>query len=492
MPLRLEDYDVSPATGFLPEESPLRTLSSDYYSPWETIISNLQALILTRRIRGVVDNLPELSTDLLVSPAEWRRAYSILGFMSHAYIWSGDRPCERVPPSISIPFTAVCHRLELPTVATYAAVVLWNFKSLFAGEAFDRLDNLSTLTTFTGAQDESWFYLISVAIEARGAPCIPLMLDAIDAANAERTAVVTECLRSFAERLDELGSLLTRMYENCDPGFFYHKIRPFLAGSKNMAEAGLPNGVLFDTRHSADEYVQYSGGSNAQSSIIQFFDIVLGIEHRPTGQKTKEARRMADGPSTNFIKDMRTYMPGPHARLLAEVEDIANIRAYVAAHRHNAALVTAFDACLAMLHAFRDKHIQMVSRYIIIKSRESRTQGGSPDGIHRPVVAPSTKLNLASATDARAKRRPSASDGAGPKGTGGTSLIPFLKQARDETGAPAVDAWTRRLLGPARGSQRGVRLGKMGEHASGETEILGLGGVWHVDDDEMAGGICHW
>jgi len=78
------------------------------------------------------------------------------------------------------------------------------------------------------------------------------------------------------------------------------------------------------------------------------------------------------------------------------------------------------------------------------------------------------------------------------RGTGGTALIPFLKQARDETGEPAIDAWARRLLnnGPADPTSSVARLTKMGEHASGEMEIVGLAGTWSVDDSE--GGICHW
>jgi indoleamine 2,3-dioxygenase len=78
------------------------------------------------------------------------------------------------------------------------------------------------------------------------------------------------------------------------------------------------------------------------------------------------------------------------------------------------------------------------------------------------------------------------------RGTGGTALIPFLKQARDETGEPAIDAWARRLLnnGPADPASSVARLTKMGEHASGEMEIVGLAGTWSVDDSE--GGICHW
>lgn len=496
---RLEDYDVSPTNGFLPTEPPLEILPNSYYRPWESIVRNLQGLILSRRLRGLVDNLPVLSTDCLETDAEWRRAYVVLAFITHAYIWGGDRPCERIPPSISIPFTATCSRLELPTVATYAGVVLWNYKPLFPEEPIDSLENLSTLLTYTGSLDESWFYLVSVAIEARGAPIIPLMLGAIQAARYNDKATVVECLRSFAERLDELGTLLNRMYENCDSHVFYHRIRPFLAGSKNMADAGLPNGVVFDTGSPDDHYVHYSGGSNAQSSIIQFFDLVLGIEHRPQGQSANSHNPHAhtttntepdapapaptpQGPSSNFIHDMRTYMPGPHARFLAHVANISNIRQFVTQHRHDRALATAFDACLAMLRAFRDKHIQMVSRYIIVKSRESRSHSRSLSPREAPRY---DRVNIANRKDSFG----AAKDGKQvQRGTGGTALIPFLKQARDETGEPAIDAWARRLLNNGPGD--GVRMGKIGEHANGAMEIVGLAGVWSVDDSD--GGICHW
>ncbi|KAH7041961.1 indoleamine 2,3-dioxygenase alpha type [Macrophomina phaseolina] len=482
------DFDVSPEHGFLPAELPLQFLDDSYYRPWESTVAGLQALILTRRLRGVVDALPVLSTDYLRSEPEWRRAYSILAFIAHAYIWGGDSPADVMPPSISVPFLSTCRHLELPPVATYAGLVLWNWRPLDPSAPIDNLENIFTLNTATGSLDESWFYLVSVAIEARAAPTIPLMLNAIEAARYGDNHTVTECLRSFAERLDELGTLLQRMYENCDPHVFYHRIRPYLAGSKNMADAGLPNGVIFDDGTSAPQhYVQYSGGSNAQSSIIQFFDIVLGIEHRPTGSKPQEPPSAEDqhasappAPSHNFIQEMRTYMPGPHKRFLEAVTGVANIRQFVAARRSDRALCTAFDACLAMLRAFRDKHIQMVSRYIIVKSRESRSQSRSLSPSH----SNTSRVNLASAN-----RRQATKD---LRGTGGTALIPFLKQARDETGEPAIDAWARRLLnnGPADAGRGGAQLTKVGEHASGEMEIVGLAGVWSVDDSE--GGICHW
>jgi indoleamine 2,3-dioxygenase len=513
---RLGEYDVSPLNGFLPTEPPCEHIQDPYYAPWETVIANLQPLILTKRIRKVVDQLPVLSTEFLRDETEWRRAYSILGFITHGYVWGGDMPSDIVPPPVSIPFLETCRHLELPSVATYAGVVLWNWRPLTTLEPIDSLENMFTLHTLTGSMDESWFFLVSAVIEARGAAVIPLMLDAMEAARYNDEEAVAAALRAFAERLDDLGQLLNRMYENCDPHIFYHRVRPMLAGSKNMADAGLPNGVKFDTGSPDDHYVQYSGGSNAQSSIIQFFDIVLGVEHRPTGVKgtssasDTDSSGTSDSPRNSFIHEMRRYMPGPHRRFLQHVERITNIRSFVEEHTHNPNLRIAYDACLGMLRHFRDIHIQMVSRYIIVKSREGRSPPHSVSPSRTDMPAPK-RMNLAVASstsdpsdnskEARQRRL---------RGTGGTALIPFLKQARDETGEPAIDAWARRLLnnGPggvtrysgssssgttglgSSGVVGGARLTKMGEHASGEREIVGLAGVWSLDDSE--GGICHW
>ena len=374
----LRDYGVSVDHGFLPETLPLTRLPDPYYNKWEAIVANLQALVLSRRLRGIIEKLPVLSTVGLEHESEWRRAYSLLCFMLHAYIWGGDSPAERIPEPLAVPLLEVSRRLELPPVATYAALCLWNFKPLFLDEDIDNLENLATLNTFTGSMDESWFYLVSVAIEARGAPIIPLMLTAMDAARQGDSTTVTKCLCVFAERLADLITLLQRMHESCDPTVFYHRIRPFLAGSKNMAEAGLPHGVLYEDGSGVEKFRQYSGGSNAQSSLIQFFDVVLGIEHRATGEKRRDGTASPHEPSQrhNFIQEMRQYMPGPHARFLDDVSRVANIRAFVE-ERRDQQLSLAYDACLAMLSAFRDKHIAIVARYIITPSREVRARSRS-------------------------------------------------------------------------------------------------------------------
>ncbi|KAF8858884.1 Indoleamine 2,3-dioxygenase [Acephala macrosclerotiorum] len=479
----LSDYGISPEYGFLPAALPLERLPDPYYNKWEAIVANLQGLILSKRLRGVIDRLPVLSTAGLEHDSEWRRAYSLLSFMAHGYIWGGDSPAERLPASISIPYLHICAYLEVLPVATYAAVCLWNFKPLFADEPIDQLENLATLTTFTGSIDESWFYLVSVAIEARGGRTIPLMIAAIEAARINDSASVAMCLRAFAEALDDLGTILQRMHESCDPTVFYNRIRPFLAGSKNMEEAGLPNGVIYEDGTGKEQYKQYSGGSNAQSSIIQFFDIILGIEHRPTGEKKdaaseSELEGTAPPPKHNFLLEMRKYMPGPHRRFLEDLTRVANIRDYVEKHRNNSELTLAYDACLAMLRELRSKHINIVSRYIVLKSRESRSQSRSK--------SPAVERRKNIATASRLKKDDQ-------KGTGGTALIPFLKQARDETGEPAIDNWAKRVMNKdtSRKGKEDFFLGKQLDHLpDGEVDFGGLAGSWALD--ENAGGLCHY
>ena len=504
------DYDISPDNGFLPGEVPLQHLPHPAYDKWERIINNFQSLLLSKRLRSVIDTLPVLPTSHLDTEPEWRRAYVLLVFMAHGYIWGGEKPAERLPPSITYPLLSISNHLEVPPVATYAGVCLWNWKPIFLSENVSSLENLSTLNTFTGSLDEQWFYLVSVTMEAKGGPTIPMMMKAMQAARNNDVEVVLACLQSLADTIDELGSLLVRMYESCDPHVFYHRIRPYLAGSKNMKEAGLPNGVFYDEGNGCGTWRQYSGGSNAQSSLIQFFDVVLGVEHRPTGEKRSGAETSeseaeggrAPAPRHNFIQEMRSYMPGPHRRFLQDLEKVANIREFVEANRHNRRLVLAYDASLGMLKALRDKHIQMVSRYIIVKSRErsvSRTRGRQVDrDAGSPQAARQKPMNLASAKYQPSSKKNDEFSGGSKKqrGTGGTALIPFLKQARDETGEIAMDEWSRSYLNGGRpwagdkeiANENKIHdtLAQAGDLPPGE--IVGLAGSWDMEDN--GGGLC--
>lgn len=92
-PLDLSKFAVS-RNAFIPEDSPPKMLSDSYYEPWELVAHNLPELIQTGRIHDAIRQLPILSTNGLKSEAEWRRAYVILSYFTHAYIWGGNKPEE--------------------------------------------------------------------------------------------------------------------------------------------------------------------------------------------------------------------------------------------------------------------------------------------------------------------------------------------------------------------------------------------------------------
>ncbi|GAB7359183.1 hypothetical protein MBLNU230_g5250t1 [Neophaeotheca triangularis] len=405
---------------FLPETPPLQHLTDEYYIAWEDLIGQLPSLIKRRTLRPRVLQLPILSTSHLSTEEEWRRAYVILTFIAHGYIWGGQVPAEILPPPITIPLLAVSRKLDLPPVATYAALCLWNFKLVSSTRFPGNLDAVSAMHTFTGLRSESWFYMVSVAMEAQAGALVPLVLSALQAIADEDYFAVRAGLFSIAACIKSVTSLLTRMYEQCDPEEFFHRVRPFLAGSKGMAEAGLPNGVFYDTGDGQGEWKKLRGGSNGQSSMIQFFDVILGVTHSASGHTTPHGRDGEDQAPTSFQAEVRAYMPGPHRQFLEHMANVSSLRSFALRNGTDPGQEKcrmAYQSAIDALTALRNEHLKIVTRYIVVPSRSSTASG---------------TRNLASVSVAKEE-----DGGAGGDkeltGTGGTSLLPFLKQSRDET-----------------------------------------------------------
>lgn len=485
----LEEYEVSAHGGFLPNGMPVTKLSDQYYKQWEAVVANLPSLLLSKKIRTIVDRLPvlEVKPSLLENIGELRRAYSVLCFITNAYVWGYDEACDTLPDCIAKPLLIIADKLGLPPLATYASLVLWNYKPIIedpdlVDDLMD-LSNLTTINTFTGGLDESWFYLVSVLTEKVGSSCISSGLSAIEAVRDNNVDALVGNLEILAQAVDNLGSLLMKMDEMCDPHIFYFRIRPYLAGWKNMADVGLPNGVRYGPQ---GEYKMYAGGSNAQSSLIQALDIILGIEHFPMGKNGTEGQKTisANSSRNSFIKEMRNYMPRKHRKFLEHLSLVSNIRDYVLKQKGNKKLTLAYDACLAMLKSFRDKHIQIVTRYVILQANK------------RSSSAKSQALRSGLSKTQGQKEQ---------KGTGGTALIPFLKQCRDETGSIAASEWGRKVLSTAvlnvheTSAITGIRKRTPNESQTKDSKRikLGLAGNWDVTDecDEETGAghsAGHW
>lgn len=307
-----------------------------------------------------------------------------------------------LPPQISIPFLEIAAHVEMPPGVSYAATNIWNFTSKNE-DNFSNVDDLDVIASFTGTKDEVWFLMLSVAMEAQAAGTIQTMMDAILSIPDKNYPFITSALRELKTCIQLVSGLMVRMYEGCEPAVFYHKIRPFLAGSQNMEHAGLPWGLFYDEGDGKGQWRQLRGGSNGQSSLIQFFDIVLGVEHNSHGSAGQKS----------YHNEVREYMPGPHRRFLQHIEKMGSIReAVLASPTSEEELRAAYVAATDVLGTFRDKHIQIVTRYIILPSKQA--------------PAENARKNLASASaDKNSKQELT--------GTGGTTLVPFLKDARDET-----------------------------------------------------------
>ena len=123
---------------------------------------------------------------------------------------------------------------------------------------------------------------------------------------------------------------------------------------------------------------------------------------------------------------MRKYMPGPHRQFLEEVDKTANIRDYVLHNSADVSLNQAFNHAIDMLSGFRDRHIKLVTRYIINPSRSPRPAESSKK----------SGTNIATISDKISAKTDD--KGPGLYGTGGTQLIPFLRQTRNETAETGI------------------------------------------------------
>lgn len=293
---------------------------------------------------------------------------------------------------------------------TCATVNLWNYT--LKGHSLSNPDDIDIAITFTGTESEAWFLAVGTAIEAKGAHLVQPIVDAFLAVRTKNLAVITNSMLQLAETLDEMTNILERMPEKCDPMTFCHQIRPFYAGSKGVARAGLPRGVFYDEGHGKGQWLQLPGGSNGQSALLQLFDMALGLGYEKRGDP---ARRQE-----GYFHNTRECTPGPHRRFLAAVADLGSIRhlsleqqTSSRATDQEAGLREAYTAATEALARFRSKHIQIVTRFVTMPLRHE--WHGSRGSAALPELLPSGLRDNAS------------------YGTAGMPTLQFLKGLRDET-----------------------------------------------------------
>lgn len=363
----LEQYDLSRSSGFVPEQAsgPLR----EYYQPWETLAASLPTLLCSdSALLSQVVALPVLGVHGLHGEADWQRAYVLLGFVIHGYCHGCGT--DLVPLTLSEPFLEICEHLGVEPVLSYAGLCLYNWTK---GGEVGVLGGLRAQASFTGTQGEAAFYLTPVSVERTGGHLLAQMLQAmVDAQNRDWKAVQAA--------LDNCSSTLKAMTTALDgltllkPDMFWHQIRPYIAGLR----------VAFERRDADPLQIDLAGGSAAQSSLFQFLDHVLGVKH-----------------ASPLLKEMRRYMPRGHRQFLDRTGSLPSLVDIASAGNAGTEVWSKLDESRAMVRKWRDKHIAIVTRYIVL-----------------PAHAAAKKQNEKVAVVV---------------GTAGSSPIIFLKETRNDT-----------------------------------------------------------
>ncbi|XP_024620725.1 indoleamine 2,3-dioxygenase 1 [Neophocaena asiaeorientalis asiaeorientalis] len=386
-----EEYHIDEDVGFaLP--NPLEELPHPY-DAWISIAKNLPELIKNGQLRAEVEKLTTFSIDGLQGHKLQRLAHLVLGYITMAYVWGeGDGDVRKVLPSnIAVPYCKVSEKLGLPPILVYADCVLANWKKKDPSGPMT-YENMDILFSFPGGECGKGFFLVSLVVETAAASAIKVIPIIFNAIQREDPDTLQKALRDIASCLHKALEMFHQIHEYVDPNLFFNVLRIYLSGWKGnplLSEGLLYEGVW-------DTPKKFAGGSAAQSSIFQCFDILLGIEHTVGGVPSDSAAK--------FLQEMRTYMPSAHQNFLRSLESGPSVRKFVLS-KGDATLQEIYNECVQAMVSLRNYHLQIVAKYIVI-----------------PASQPS-------------KRKQTSEEPSEPKskGTGGTDFMGFLKTVRSTT-----------------------------------------------------------
>lgn len=377
--------------GFLGQNDPLKFFSvkDPTLGRLESIAKEIPKLLLTGSLQQTIKHMNpgDLSVDhVLEDSRNLNLAMNYLSFLSHAYMWGDQEPNELLPRVLAEPWVKAAKVLERPPILSYASYCLENWYRVNPDEAIS-LENVALITNFLGGVDEDWFVTIHVCIEdaAREAISAAQMISHLNT-SSDQTNLVTG-LSAIRDSMNRVNQIFKRMPEKCDPYIYYHRVRPFIFGTKDNPD--LPNGLIYEGEFN-EEPQYFRGETGAQSSIIPSLDGALQIEH------TNDNLR-------HYLNEMRDYMPKPHRDFITELENTSQVRDLI---KDSQDCSNIYNACLEEIRAFRALHLEYAGTYI-----HKQSQIKNPFGRGGSTIT----------------------------GTGGTPFMNYLKKHRDETENQKID-----------------------------------------------------
>jgi indoleamine 2,3-dioxygenase len=373
--------------GFLPQKVPSKSYSvqSESCDRIQEIASNLPKLLLTGKVQSTINklSLKDLSIDnLLINQAsqDLKLAMSHLSFIAHAYIWGDNKPNESIPSVLANPWVKVAEDQGRPPILSYASYCLDNWFLIDPDEPIS-LENVGLINNFLGGVDEDWFVTIHVCIENAAADAMAACAEiALLETNSPENKSI-ELLNRIVISMKKVNEIFARMPEKCDPYIYYHRVRPFIFGTKDNPD--LKNGLIYKGEFENQPQF-FRGETGAQSSIIPSLDGALQITH------TKDHLR-------HYLNEMRDYMPPKHREFMEVLEKSSQVKKIIKGSKK---LTSLYNDCLEEIRAFRAMHLEYAGTYIF-----KQAQIKNPFGRGGSTIT----------------------------GTGGTPFMAYLKKHRDET-----------------------------------------------------------
>ena len=373
--------------GFLPQKVPSKSYSvqSESCDRIQEIASNLPKLLLTGKVQSTINklSLKDLSIDnLLINQAsqDLKLAMSHLSFIAHAYIWGDNKPNESIPSVLANPWVKVAEDQGRPPILSYASYCLDNWFLIDPDEPIS-LENVGLINNFLGGVDEDWFVTIHVCIENAAADAMAACAEiALLGTNSPENKSI-ELLNRIVISMKKVNEIFARMPEKCDPYIYYHRVRPFIFGTKDNPD--LKNGLIYKGEFENQPQF-FRGETGAQSSIIPSLDGALQITH------TKDHLR-------HYLNEMRDYMPPKHREFMEVLEKSSQVKKIIKGSKK---LTSLYNDCLEEIRAFRAMHLEYAGTYIF-----KQAQIKNPFGRGGSTIT----------------------------GTGGTPFMAYLKKHRDET-----------------------------------------------------------
>uniref|UniRef100_A0A674I5C2 Indoleamine 2,3-dioxygenase 1 n=1 Tax=Terrapene triunguis TaxID=2587831 RepID=A0A674I5C2_9SAUR len=367
-------------------KNPQLTELPDYYAPWMNVAANLPHLIEGHQLRREVAKMPLLSTQYLRGHRQLRLARLALGFITMGYVWQGGgrQTVKILPRALAVPYCTISELLDLPPILVYADCVLANWKKR---DPCGYVENLDILFSFPGGDSNKGFFLVSLLVEAAAAAGIKAIPIIVNAILHHGLCSLETALQDVALSICKMRELAHSVWERPCNCFLLH-----VFGTSWKDNFLMPEGLVYEGVW--DSPKQFFGGSAAQSSTLQCFDVLLGIQHRF---------------SAEYLGCMRDYMPAAHRAFIQTLASGPSLRQFVLA-TGDAGLHAAFNKCVSALADLRSYHIQIATKYITIPAGRCRAEQQQLGGcVHKGTSVLSER------------------------GTGGTGFMRFLKAIRDTT-----------------------------------------------------------